>query len=171
MRALLLLLTLALACAARAQEQRPAMDYGIPQNYEIGGITVSGTRTVDPSAVKLFAGLQVGDKVDVPGERISRAIRNLWEQKLFSDVAIEAAEVRGRTIFLHIIVQEKPCLSRYKFRGITKGNLKHVDEAHLLLGIAELRLKKMDEARKAFGKVAADSKYARLAKLWSLRAR
>ena len=56
-------------------------------------------------------------------------------------------------------------------RGITKGNLKHVDEAHLLLGIAELRLKKMDEARKAFGKVAADSKYARLAKLWSLRAR
>ncbi len=128
MRALLLLLTLALACAARAQEQRPAMDYGIPQNYEIGGITVSGTRTVDPSAVKLFAGLQVGDKVDVPGERISRAIRNLWEQKLFSDVAIEAAEVRGRTIFLHIIVQEKPRLSRYKFRGITKGKADKLDE-------------------------------------------
>ncbi|MCC7461481.1 MAG: hypothetical protein IT480_03360 [Gammaproteobacteria bacterium] len=56
-------------------------------------------------------------------------------------------------------------------RGISKGGLKHADEAHLLLGIAELRLKKMDDARKAFGKIAADSKYSRLAKLWSLRAR
>lgn len=114
--------------AANAQEQRPVMDYNLPQTYEIGGITVSGTRTVDPGAVKLFAGLQVGDKVEVPGERISRAIRNLWEQKLFSDVAIEAAEVRGRTIFLHIIVQEKPRLSRYKFRGITKSQADKLDE-------------------------------------------
>jgi len=111
-----------------AQEQRAAMDHTLPQTYEIGGITVSGTRTVDPSAVKLFAGLQVGDKVEVPGERISRAIRNLWDQKLFSDVAIEAAEVRGRTIFLHIIVQEKPRLSRYKFRGITKAKADKLDE-------------------------------------------
>ncbi len=45
-----------------------------PQEYEIGGITVSGTVTTDPNAVKLFTGLQVGDKVTVPGERITRAI-------------------------------------------------------------------------------------------------
>jgi tetratricopeptide (TPR) repeat protein len=56
-------------------------------------------------------------------------------------------------------------------RGIAKGGLKYVDEASLLMGIAELRLKKNEEARRAFGKVASDSKYARLAKLWSLRAR
>ena len=128
MRALLALLALALACAARAQEQQPAMDYSLPQSYEIGGITVSGTRTVDPSAVKLFTGLQVGDKIEAPGDRISRALRNLWEQKLFSDVAIDAAEVRGRTIFLHIRVQEKPRLSRYKFRGITKSKADKLDE-------------------------------------------
>ncbi len=56
-------------------------------------------------------------------------------------------------------------------RGIGKGGLKYADEAHLLLGIAQLRLKKADDARKAFGKVAADSKYSRIAKLWALRAR
>jgi outer membrane protein insertion porin family len=127
MRALIVL-TLAVASIAAAQAQQPSMDYGLPQTYEIGGITVSGTRTVDPNAVKLFSGLQVGDKVEVPGDRISRAVRNLWDQKLFSDVAVEAAEIRGRTIFLHIVVAEKPRLSRYKYNGVSKGEAEKLDE-------------------------------------------
>ena len=73
----------------------PVIDYGVPQTYEIGGITVSGTVTVDPGAVKLFAGLQVGDKIELPGERIAHAIRNLWDQKLFSDVKVEVRDGFG----------------------------------------------------------------------------
>jgi len=113
----------------------PTMDYGMPQEYEIGGITVSGTQTVDPNAVQLFAGLRVGDKIEVPGDRISRAIRNLWDQKLFSDVRIDAAEVRGRTIFLHIIVTEKPRLSRFKFNGVSNSDADKLhDEVELVRG-------------------------------------
>ncbi len=136
MRRLLLLLSICCNLLALAQPtKQPSMDYGRAQNYEIGGITVSGTRTVDPSAVKLFAGLQIGDKLDVPGERISRAIRNLWDQKLFSDVKIEAAEIRGRVIFLHIVVVEKPRLSRFKFNGVSKGEAdKLYDEVGLQRG-------------------------------------
>jgi outer membrane protein insertion porin family len=125
---LLLAAALSMPLAALGQDRPPVMDYALPQTYEIGGITVSGTRTVDANAVKLFAGLQVGDKVEVPGERISRAIRNLWEQKLFSDVRIEAAEVRGRTIFLHIVVVERPLLSRWKYVGATKNESEKLDE-------------------------------------------
>jgi outer membrane protein insertion porin family len=128
---LLLLLQLALAIA----QTGPAMDYGYPEEYEIGGITVSGTLATDPNAVKLFTGLQVGDKVTVPGERISRAIRNLWDQKLFSDVRIEAAEVRGRTIFLHIQVEEKPRLSRFKFNGVSRSESDKLrEEVELIAG-------------------------------------
>ena len=114
---------------------QPVMDPAVPLEYEIGGITVSGTKTTDPNAVKLFTGLQVGDKVTIPGERISRAIENLWEQKLFSDISIEAAEIRGRTIFLHIIVTEKPRLSRFKFEGVTKNEGDKLrDEIQLIRG-------------------------------------
>ncbi|MCB0768936.1 MAG: outer membrane protein assembly factor BamA [Flavobacteriales bacterium] len=109
------------ALLGSAQTERRVMDAAYPEEYEIGGITVSGTVSTDPNAVKLFTGLQVGDKVTVPGERITRAITNLWEQKLFSDVAIEAAEIRGRTIFLHIIVVENPRLAFYKFEGVSKS--------------------------------------------------
>jgi outer membrane protein insertion porin family len=115
-----LLLCLFASMAAQVTTER-MLDPSFPQEYEIGGITVSGTLTTDPNAVKLFTGLQVGDKIQVPGDKITRAVRNLWDQKLFSDVRIDAAEIRGRTIFLHIIVIERPRLSRYKFEGVSKS--------------------------------------------------
>jgi len=57
-------------------------------------------------------------------------------------------------------------------KGIAKGGLKNPDEANLLLGIAQLRLRNPAEAQKAFDKVGASSNsgYARLGKLWALRA-
>lgn len=120
-RLLSLLSLLLCVIASVAQTGRATFDTGVPTEYEIGGITVSGTVSTDPNAVKLFTGLQVGDKVTVPGERITNALQNLWDQKLFSDISFEAAEIRGRTLFLHIIVVEKPRLSKFKFEGVTKN--------------------------------------------------
>lgn len=55
--------------------------------------------------------------------------------------------------------------------GIAKGKLKFPDEAYLLQGIALDKQKNNAEAIKAFGKVNADPRYARLAKLWVLEVR
>jgi hypothetical protein len=57
-------------------------------------------------------------------------------------------------------------------KGIAKGGLKSPDEANLLLGIAQLRVKNTADAQKAFDKVAVSSNngYARLGKLWALHA-
>ncbi len=113
-----LLCLLALGSGAFAQQlDVPKMDYSYPKEYTIGGITVSGCVTRDPNAVKLFSGLKVGDKVTIPGDRIGKAIHAIWDQKLFTDVRIEEAEVRGSTIFLNIIVQENPQLASYGFSG------------------------------------------------------
>jgi len=56
-------------------------------------------------------------------------------------------------------------------KGIAKGGLKSTDEAYLLLGIAQLKLKNGGAAAQAFDKVAASSNtgYARLGRLWALR--
>ena len=132
-RVLLGLIAILLCAVGSAQTDESYMDPAVAQEYEIGGITVSGTKTTDANAVRLFTGLQVGDKLTIPGEKITKAITNLWEQKLFSDVSIEAAEIRGRTIFLNIIVIEKPRLSRWKYTGITKNEGEKLDEIHDLL--------------------------------------
>ena len=56
-------------------------------------------------------------------------------------------------------------------KGITKGGLSNVDEAQLLLGIAQLKAGNKAEASRAFRAVkGTDADLQRVAKLWALRA-
>ncbi len=55
-------------------------------------------------------------------------------------------------------------------RGITKGGLADNTEAQLLLGIAQLKSGKKDDAMKSFNALKADAKYGRLASLWAIHA-
>ena len=56
-------------------------------------------------------------------------------------------------------------------QGISKGGLKSPAEAHLLLGIAQLKSGDRNGALKSFGAVQGDPTLQRLASLWSLKAR
>jgi len=53
-------------------------------------------------------------------------------------------------------------------RGLTKPGIRNPADAKLLLGIAELRAGRKDEARKTFRQVKGDPTLERLANLWSL---
>lgn len=117
----LLLLLTAVSLSAQAQPGKEVVDYERPKSYEIGGITVSGSKNFDSQAIILFSGLKVGKEIDIPGEEITRAIKNLWKQRLFSDVKINLAEVRGNVAFLNIEVQERKRLSRFRFDGVNKS--------------------------------------------------
>jgi tetratricopeptide (TPR) repeat protein len=56
-------------------------------------------------------------------------------------------------------------------KGLTKGSVRNEAEAHLLLGIAQLKSGKKDEAVKQFKAVKGDPNLERLAELWSLHAK
>lgn len=56
-------------------------------------------------------------------------------------------------------------------KGITKGGLKNEADAHLLLGIVQLKGGHKDDAVKSFKAVKGDATLERLANLWTLRAR
>ena len=49
------------------------IDYSYPKTYEIGGITSSGTAPLDQRLL-LF---HVGDVIEVPGDKISKTVKNL----------------------------------------------------------------------------------------------
>jgi outer membrane protein insertion porin family len=95
--------------------------YDVPKEYEIGGITVSGSENFDTQAIVLFSGLVIGKRINIPGDEITRAIKNLWKQRLFSDIQVKIAETRGDVVFLNIEVTERQRLSRFKFEGTSKG--------------------------------------------------
>lgn len=130
MRTLLTVIAFLLCLNASAQVTRmgDVIDYSRPTDYTIAGITVTGSEYTDVQAVKLFSGLQVGQTVTVPGDDIAKAIRNLWRQQLFSDVAIYAAEVRGDDIYLVIDLKEMPRLGRYTFPGLKRTSRENIRE-------------------------------------------
>lgn len=97
------------------------IDYSYPRDYEIGGIVVEGAQYIDASMLSMIAGLRVGDAISIPGESISSAIRKIWEQGLFEDVAINATDFIGDKIFLQIVIKEKPRVSKFSFKGIKKS--------------------------------------------------
>ena len=97
------------------------IDYSSPREYEIGGIVVDGAKYVDGSMLSLIAGLRVGDVIKIPGDDISGAIRKIWEQGLFEDVAINATEFVGNKVFLQIAIKERPRVSKFSFKGIKKS--------------------------------------------------
>lgn len=110
--------------------QRPSADGGSKQKeYTIGGITASGAEYLDKDLLLSVSGLTVGEKVSLPyDEKISKAIRNLWKQDLFSDVKVVITKILDDKIFLDIHVEERPKLGRYNFRGIKKSEAQELKE-------------------------------------------
>ena len=104
------------------------IDYRSPKQYEVGPIRVEGAENYDHQAIKLIAGLRQGMTIYVPGEQISKAIKNLWAEGLFSDVEIYAEKEIAGVLYLTIAVTPRPKLSRFRFVGVNKRDADKIRE-------------------------------------------
>jgi len=109
-----------------AQEKQ--VSYTSPGEYTIGGISASGLQYLDQDIIISLSGLKVGDEISVPGDAISNAIRNLWDQNLFTDIRIYVTKTVGNSIFLEIALKERARLSRFMLKGIKKGDADDIRE-------------------------------------------
>jgi outer membrane protein insertion porin family len=126
---LILLLT---GLSVYAQPFNFDIDYKTPVEYEVGPIRVEGADNYDHQAIKLIAGIRQGQTITIPGETISKAIKNLWAEGLFSDVEIFAEKEVAGVIYMVIKVTPRPKLSRFRFVGVTKRDADKLREEILL---------------------------------------
>ncbi|MEM0996653.1 MAG: outer membrane protein assembly factor BamA [Bacteroidota bacterium] len=101
------------------------LDYETPKTYTIAGLTVEGCEYTTQNSVILHTGLAIGDNVSIPGTDIGKAIKSLWDQNVFADIDISVENIVGDKVFLLIKVEERPRISSFTFRGVTKG---HADD-------------------------------------------
>lgn len=97
------------------------LNYANPIEYFIGGIDVTGLNILDKNAMISLTGLRVGDKIKIPGDQISAAVRKLWKHGLVGDVSIVVDRIEGQNVFLSIQLSERPRLTEFYFTGISKG--------------------------------------------------
>jgi outer membrane protein insertion porin family len=99
------------------------IDYNNPKEYIVGGITIEGTKFLDHQTLIQIAGIEIGQKVIIPGDQITKAIKTLWKQGLFADIQITAEKIEGEKLFLNYYLEERSRLSKFKFKGIKKADI------------------------------------------------
>ena len=111
-----------------AESVSDGLNYTRPQEYILAGIKVTGLNVLDENALISLTGLKIGDKINVPGDEISGAIKKLWKHGLVGDVSISIDKIEGENIFLNIELAERPRLTSFEFEGVKKGQESQIRE-------------------------------------------
>ena len=111
------------------------INYGRPVDYEIAEIKVEGAEFLDENAIVSISGLKVGDRIKVPGEELSNALKRLWRQGILGDVQILATKTELGQIWLTIKLEELPRLSKVQFEGLNHSQKTELnDKVKLIRG-------------------------------------
>lgn len=102
----------------------PSGDIKLDKNkYVLGGVTVTGNETISEQSILIFSGLVNGQTLKVPGDKLTSAIKKLWNSKLFSDVDVYATKIDGNSIYLEIAVKELSKVGKVEIKGIKKSKI------------------------------------------------
>ncbi len=89
-----------------------------PPALRVRDIRVEGVQSSSPSAIISFSGLRVGDLISPTSDALPKAVRNLMERRLFSDVKVYAEGVSpDGSATLVIVVKEYPRVASVAFAG------------------------------------------------------
>jgi len=96
------------------------------ERYNIGKIEVSGNTSFSPITIVTFSGLKEGDAINIPGEKLSTAIKKLWGSNLFSSVNIYKTKDDNGIIDLEIELFDLPELSELSITGVKKRKIEEI---------------------------------------------
>ena len=131
----------------------PGLDLSTPKDYKIADITVSGAKFLDAGAIVSLTGLKIGDKIRIPGDGVTNAVKKLWDQGLLGNIEVNILKIEGENIYLDFYLTERPRLSRFTFKGATKSEQDDIkDKIKLIRGkiITDAALKNTQNAIKKF---------------------
>ncbi len=107
--------------------QNPKVIYSaMPRTYEIAGINVEGVNAGDEYSAIGFSGLNIGQKVEIPGAIITDATKRFWRQGIYSRVQIKVDKTIGDKAWLTIVLGLRPRLTELRFQGVSGGEKKDI---------------------------------------------
>ena len=113
---------------AKTTTETPNIEYSTsPKSYEIAEITVTGAENYEDFVLIGFSSLAVGDKIEIPGDQITNAIKRFWKQGLFSDVKILATKIQDNKVWLNIVLKQRPRISEINYNGLKKSEIEDLE--------------------------------------------
>jgi outer membrane protein insertion porin family len=111
-------------CTFSLSAQQKDLDSG--KKYTINKIKVTGAQNFNEQTVIAFTGLKKGDRIYIPGEKLSTVTKKLWEQNLFSDIAFYVTKIEGDKADLELYIVELPKLGKITIEGVSNGKKKDI---------------------------------------------
>ncbi|WNW00782.1 outer membrane protein assembly factor BamA [Tenacibaculum sp. HL-MS23] len=96
------------------------------EQYILGGITVSGLQKFSEQTIRVYTGLIDGQSIKLPGDKLTSAIKKLYESKQFNEVDVYLSKKDGETVYLLFDVKELPQLTDISVSGISKSKAKEL---------------------------------------------
>ena len=118
------LLIATLLFVGNSYAQQKQLDSG--RKYTLNSVKVTGNQSFNEQTVIAFTGLKEGERLYVPGERLSTVTKKLWDQNLFSDIAFYVTNIEGDLVDLELYIVELPKLNEVTIEGIRKGKKKEI---------------------------------------------
>lgn len=107
----------------------PQISYaGVPRTYEIAGIEVSGADNYDASNIIGYTGLRVGQKIEIPGNDVTTAVKRLMRQQLFAQAQVKVVKIAGDKVWLELAMRTQPRISQINYIGMKKGEREDLQE-------------------------------------------
>ncbi len=100
----------------------------MPHTYEIAGITVSGAPNYDDFTIIGYSGLKIGERVEIPGQEITNAVKRLMRQGLFAQAQIKVEKIYGDKVWLEFALRTQPRISEINYIGMKKGERTDIQE-------------------------------------------
>ncbi len=130
------------------KDTAPIVDYGrTPRDYILGGITVSGVSNYDDYLLIGLSGLQVGERITIPGDQVTKAIRRYWRHGLFSNVSIRVDSIVQDSAYLHIQLTQRPRISQINYTGVKKSEREDLEKKLGLIQENQLTPNTIDRAK------------------------
>ena len=103
------------------EPEKPTFSYSAPQRYIIKDIEVVGVQFFNADILIKISGLRIGDTIELPSNDITKAIKKLRRENLFSSVEISVARLEGEYAYLRIELKEQPRASAIRYEGAKKS--------------------------------------------------
>lgn len=112
------------------------ISYEKGKEYILGGISVTGLQKFSEQTVRVYTGLVDGQPIKLPGDKLTSAIKKLYESKQFNEVDVYLSKRDENTVYLQFDVTELPQLVDVSISGVGKSKIKEIKkETELKKGV------------------------------------
>lgn len=131
-RGIFFIITIICCCQLKAQTDtvyQSDVYYSSPKSYILEQVQVTGVSGhYDAATLVQLSGLPVGGEIKIPGDAISKAIKRLYGNGLFSDVSLAVDRIVDGKVYLLLHLKERQKLSRVNFIDFKRAEESKIKE-------------------------------------------